>query len=160
MEKRRQQFEHSPLLLDTDTDGRQGGLGRPELLSIVDTVDGSGRWATLLQVVELRDIGVQTQILTLLRRCASTELVEDVVVPFRQRLEDNTRAFQQVCSDTRANNLLLAVEENLMIGREAWTRVTRGVSRTWMYLPKRDELSFLVVFALPKASSTGFVARI
>lgn len=32
--------------------------------------------------------------------------------------------------------------------------------QTWMYLPKRDELSFLVVLALPKASRIGFVARI
>lgn len=29
-----------------------------------------------------------------------------------------------------------------------------------MYLPKRDELSFLVVFAFPNASMMGFVARI
>lgn len=29
-----------------------------------------------------------------------------------------------------------------------------------MYFPNRDELSFLVVFALPKASKTGFVANI
>jgi hypothetical protein len=29
-----------------------------------------------------------------------------------------------------------------------------------MYLPKRDELSFLVVLALPKASKMGFVAKI
>lgn len=29
-----------------------------------------------------------------------------------------------------------------------------------MYLPNRDELSFLVVFAFPKASRTGFVAKI
>src|ERR1700722_414680 len=31
---------------------------------------------------------------------------------------------------------------------------------TWIYLPKRDELSFRVVFAFPKASSMGLVARI
>lgn len=29
-----------------------------------------------------------------------------------------------------------------------------------MYFPKREELSFLVVLALPKASMMGFVARI
>jgi len=29
-----------------------------------------------------------------------------------------------------------------------------------MYFPKRDELSFLVVLALPNASRTGLVARI
>lgn len=29
-----------------------------------------------------------------------------------------------------------------------------------MYFPNRDELSFLVVFALPNASKTGLVARI
>lgn len=31
---------------------------------------------------------------------------------------------------------------------------------TSMYFPKRDELSFLVVFAFPKASMIGFVASI
>lgn len=31
---------------------------------------------------------------------------------------------------------------------------------TWIYFPKRDELSFRVVFALPKDSSMGLVARI
>ena len=32
--------------------------------------------------------------------------------------------------------------------------------RTWMYFPKRDELSLRVVFALPKDSRIGLVARI
>ena len=36
-------------------------------------------------------------------------------------------------------------------------RSSKTISR---YLPKRDELSFRVVLALPKASMTGLVARI
>src|SRR6266480_6693180 len=34
------------------------------------------------------------------------------------------------------------------------------LNRISIYLPKREELSFRVVFALPKASMIGFVARI
>jgi hypothetical protein len=34
------------------------------------------------------------------------------------------------------------------------------VQPTWIYFPNRDELSLRVVFALPKASRAGLVARI
>lgn len=36
----------------------------------------------------------------------------------------------------------------------------KEMGRTSMYFPKREELSFLVVFALPKASMIGLVAKI
>lgn len=42
----------------------------------------------------------------------------------------------------------------------AQVRAMRGTRQTWMYFPKREELSLRVVLALPNASSTGLVARI
>lgn len=44
--------------------------------------------------------------------------------------------------------------------RIRYEKHSNEVMLTWIYLPKRDELSFLVVFALPKASRMGLVARI
>jgi len=34
----------------------------------------------------------------------------------------------------------------------------RSSKKSWMYLPKRDELLLRMVFALPNASKIGFVA--
>ena len=67
----------------------------------------------MLEVVELRDIGIQTKIFSLLQRSTSAKLVEDVVVAFCQGLEDDTRALEKVCPDASPDNLLLAVKENL-----------------------------------------------
>lgn len=60
--------------------------------------------------MELRDVLVETQILPLLQRRTSTQLVEYMVVSLREGLEYNTRAFEQVCPNTGADDFLFAIE--------------------------------------------------
>ena len=48
-------------------------------------------------------------------RSTSHELVENVVIPLRQGLKDNPRAFKEICSNTRPNNLLLSIKQNLSV---------------------------------------------
>ena len=60
--------------------------------------------------MELCYIGVQTEIFAFLQGGTGAELVEDMVIPLRDRLEDDTRPFKQVCPDTCADDFLFAVE--------------------------------------------------
>ena len=60
----REKLENGPLFLHTDPDGRKGVLGLPELLSIVDAIDGSRSWTALLKVVEFSDVGIEVQVLS------------------------------------------------------------------------------------------------
>lgn len=82
-----------------------------------------------------------------------------MIVPFRQRLEDHTRALQEVCPYPRTTDFLPPVKKDLRNVDER-TSGRQCVQPTWIYFPNRDELSLRVVLALPKASRAGFVARI
>ena len=84
-----------------------------DLLCVIDTRDGCCARTPLFQIVPLGDIGVKTEVLSLLQRCTRTELVENMVVAFSQRLEDNTRAFEKIGSNSCTNNFLLPIKENL-----------------------------------------------
>ena len=63
--------EDGPLLLHTDTDRGESVLRKPELLTIVNTVDRGGIRAALIEVEELGDI-IQPEILALLGGNAGT----------------------------------------------------------------------------------------
>lgn len=63
--------------------------------------------------MEFCDIGVQTKIFLFFRGCAGAKLIEDVIISFREGLEDNTRTLKEVGADTCTNNFLLAIEEDL-----------------------------------------------
>lgn len=67
----------------------------------------------MLEIEELGDVRVQPEVFAFFDRCACTKLVKDVVVPFRQGLENNTRTLEKIGADTCADNLLFAVKENL-----------------------------------------------
>ena len=63
--------------------------------------------------MELSDISVQAKVLAFLQRCAGAELVEDVIVTFRQWLENNAGTLQEISSNPCSDDLLFSVEENL-----------------------------------------------
>ena len=84
-----------------------------ELFRIVNAGYRSRSGATLSQVVELGDVGVQSEILTLLERSTRTQLVENVIVSLSLRLIYKARPLQEICANSGANDLLGTVEENL-----------------------------------------------
>lgn len=88
-------------------------LCRTELLCVIDTHDGCCARTSLFQIVPLGDIGVKAKVLSFFQRRTRTELVENVVVAFSQRLEHDTRAFEKVGSDSCTNNFLLPIKKNL-----------------------------------------------
>lgn len=67
-----EKFENGPLLLYTDPNGGKGVLGLPELFSVVDAINGSRGRTALLKVVELSNVGVETQVLSFFQWSAST----------------------------------------------------------------------------------------
>ncbi|KAH0294388.1 class V myosin, partial [Aureobasidium sp. EXF-3399] len=89
-------FPNGGLLVCRDTDSGQGLLCVAELLGVVQAIDlGS---ISLVEVIELFD---------------GDQLVEDVVVPLLERLENQSRALEQVYSDSRTNNVRLLVKHDL-----------------------------------------------
>src|SRR5277367_2659346 len=88
------------------------------------------------------------------KHMAERYLVEDMIVTFGLRLKHQSRSFQEVGSYPCTDNFCLIIKQNLL------RLVKEAESSTSMYFPNREELSFLVVFALPKASMMGLVAKI
>ena len=72
VQKGREELENGPLLLHTDPDCREGVLGLPELLSVVNAVDGGRRRTALFKVVEFSNVGIEAQVLPFFQWSAST----------------------------------------------------------------------------------------
>lgn len=160
MEEGSEDLEDLPLALDGNADSPEGLLRDPKLLYIVDTGDGEGSRATLVEVVELGAV-FESERLAFGGSCSGDELVEDVVVSFGLWLVDESGAFEEVGTDASSNDRLGVVEEDLEDEGQTGSRMdVKTLALTSMYFPKRDELSLRVVLALPKASMIGFVARI
>ena len=64
--------------------------------------------------MEFCHVGVQTKIFPFFELGACTELVEDMVVPFGERLEHDTRSFEQVGAYACTDDFLFTVKENLI----------------------------------------------
>lgn len=90
MQERREKFEHGPLLFHRDTNGRERNLGLSELLCIVNSRNWRRLGTALAEVLKLRNVSVEAQVLALFERRAGTELVEDVIVALGEWLEDDT----------------------------------------------------------------------
>jgi len=60
----REKFENGPLFFHTDTNGRKGVLGLPELFSVVDAIDRGRSRTALFKVVEFSDVGIEAQVLS------------------------------------------------------------------------------------------------
>ena len=102
-------------------------------------------------------------------RRGDAELVVDVVVALKLRLEDDARLFQQIVDDAaaweRGGGVAVSIRGARNPGPAPRTRAAnthepqiwpRPLKCTSIHLPKRELLLLRVVFALPKASSTGF----
>lgn len=165
MQQRGEDAEDLPLLLDRDPDRREGLLRRRKLFGIVDARDRERVRAALVQVRERRG-RLEPERLAFRGGGAGEELVKDVIVALCLGLVDETRSLEEVSPDSRADDGLTAVKEDLKWPRRSSVASVGGrdcfqdLEHTWMYLPNRDELSLRVVLALPNASMIGLVARI
>lgn len=160
MEQSGEQLEDLPLTFDGDSNGVERFLSVLELFRVVDAGNGEGIRSALIEVVERRGV-VESERLAFRGRSSSEELVEDVVVPLRFGLIDETGSLEKIRSNSGADDGEPFVEEDLPSAVVSIQRLGKQSERlTSMYFPNLDELSFLVVLAFPNASMIGFVARI
>ena len=83
-------------------------------------------------------------------------LVEDVVAPLDLLLEGDPSLLEEVGLDVATSQLSLDVEVDADKLSLSGKQLTRRLE-TEKILTNLEELSFLAVFALPKASSSGLV---
>jgi len=118
----------------------------------------------MIQIPSLKQINIKGS--CYLCRC-STEHVETMIIPLRIWQLANTWSFQQISSDSSTRNSSFLIKLNLHKLTKTTAKVTGekikqiryaikicAISRTLVNF--HLELLFLTVFALPKASRTGF----
>lgn len=113
----------------------------------------------LVSVVVLHGITLEVKAVQELLVTAGQQHVKDMEVALASRLNHDTTLFQQIVDDLSAKWLTLWTKWNEQYEREVCeggivivvTALTLKSNCTSMYLPKRDELSFRIVFALPNA---------
>jgi len=125
VKQRSEKSEDLPLFLDGDSNGGESLLGDVELGCIVDSRNGCRSRSSLVEVEELGGVDVETEIFTFLGWRAGAELVEDVVVSFDFGLVDESRAFEEVGSDSSTDDFLVFVEEDLQQTRSTRERDRR-----------------------------------
>ena len=128
-------------------------MGELQVFIIIDGLDLS---LALGHVVVVVDVVREQTFLLQLRDSGLHQLVEDVVGSLHLLLEGDPRLLQQVGLDIAPGQLPLDVEvdpdELALHSREDNSHFPSSRKLTNL-----EELSFLAVFALPKASRTGLV---
>ena len=128
-------------------------MGELQVFIIIDGLDLS---LALGHVVVVVDVVREQTFLLQLRDGGLHQLVEDVVGSLHLLLEGDPRLLQQVGLDIAPGQLPLDVEvdpdELALHSREDNSHFPSSRKLTNL-----EELSFLAVFALPKASRTGLV---
>lgn len=67
----------------------------------------------MFEVEEFCDVSIESEVFAFLERSTGTQLVEDVVVALGLGLIDESRAFQEIGADSRADDFRLAVKQDL-----------------------------------------------
>lgn len=107
VQDRREELENASLLLRADADDPQRIAHDAELVAVAQL---GIRRPALVEIMELTEVRAEPQFLQIAGGEALTQLVENVVVSLSVRLVGNTRAFQQVRANSRADNLPSGVE--------------------------------------------------